>query len=126
MSFQKGDGLVKSSPTKNISWDGLRLRGVGVCGLFSRETRKVAAILEKLQLKPKPLPSITLNIVRPEDFEALADEPLTIYDRILLVEDISTLSLDFNLIVEELGKVSRRFRTFFVWGKWFHLKRLEL
>lgn len=76
---------------------------------FSRETKKVSEILEKLQLNPKPLPSITLNIVRPEDFEVLADEPLTIYDRILFVEDINKLSLDFNLIVEELGKVSRSF-----------------
>jgi len=60
-------------------------------------------------LKPQGLPTLILDVIRPEDRFLLDDETLTVYDRIIETENPKDFELDLNLIINELSKVSQEY-----------------
>jgi len=62
-----------------------------------------------LKLKPQGLPTLILDVIRPEDRFLLDDETLTVYDRIIETENPRDFELDLNLIINELSKISESY-----------------
>ena len=63
--------------------------------------------ITELGIKPQGVPVLTLNIVK--DLDELNDQPLTIYDRVVKVEDYENVPLDIGLVLDELKTISKNF-----------------
>ncbi len=64
-------------------------------------------VIKELGIKPEGFPVLILDIVK--SLDELNGQSLTTYDRVIRVEDYENFSLDIDLVVDELGMISRKF-----------------
>jgi len=73
------------------------------------ESRRRLKKLELLGLSPTGLPTLMLNFLTPGDRHLLEAEPVTVFDRIIEVEDPKSFQLDWNSIMSELRRIALQY-----------------
>ena len=73
---------------------------------FNRRTEKISEMLRQLNIEPRGVPTLVLDILLPGDEDLLRMQTLTEFDRIIYVSDPSTFRFDFKILVDELKAIA--------------------
>lgn len=113
-----GKTVVLKSMTAKAVWDGhfvvilksdKRNQPLYFCLPALGMGREVERRLALMNVKPHPLPTMIVNVIREDQQHLLKGKPLTIFDRVVYIRRPLDFELDFGILVDELKRIRDSF-----------------